>query len=391
MLPYNVILKPIGSVCNLECGYCYYLKTKQLYPGVTDFRMRPEVLETFIREYLKQDHVIFCWQGGEPTLLGIDFFRNALALIEKYRKPGQQVQHAFQTNGTLLNDAWCVFFKEHGFLVGISIDGPADLHDHYRRDRAGQSSHADVMRGLALLQKHGVEHNALVLLNEHNIKDPLQVYNFLVEAGIAYPQFIPCLELDEQGRVEPFSVPPGAYGVFLNAVFDIWQVRDRGKVFIQIIEEHLTALLGRMPSLCIHTPECGRALVVEWNGDVYACDHFVKASHRFGNIMKRPLAELVDGAEQKAFGKSKADLAPECRSCTWLTSCRGGCLKHRIIAGRNRYCADYQAFFEHSYPVLYRIAQDILTTVPAGAAKQAGRNAPCPCGSGKKYKSCCGK
>jgi len=427
---YQVMLKPISAHCNLQCTYCYYLRVLEMYPHQAVRRIRDDVLESFVRQYLdRPDAVVnFMFQGGEPMLMGLDFFRKVLELQRRYARPDQHVTNALQTNGTLLDEQWCDFLARHNFLVGISIDGDRMVHDAYRRDAHGRGSFDRVMRGLNLLQKHGVEYNVLVLLNDRNSRDPTATYRFLVNRGVRFIQFIPCLERNpDTGQIEPYSLPPEAYGRLLCETFDLWRSRDVGQVFVQIFENTLQAHLGLAPSLCVQAPRCGHQLVLEFNGDLYACDHYVYPSHRLGNILETPMDELAASPKQQAFGAAKADLPEVCRQCEFRFACHGGCPKHRIATspegepGLNYFCPAYKAFFAHSAATFRAMAEalragrqaaDALTPPQAGAAHhqdapatagrsttassprrpanhRPGRNDPCPCGSGRKYKNCC--
>jgi len=431
---YHVMVKPIGGVCNLACQYCYYLPTVEMYRQRPDwsgsFRMTDQTLELFTRQYLDRPikEVQFAWQGGEPTLMGLDFFRKAVDLQRRYARADQTVSNALQTNGLLIDEAWCRFFRENDFLIGLSIDGPAAMHNRYRRTPAGEGSFDRTFAALRLLLKHHVEFNALVVVSQANVHDPQGVYRFLVNHGIRHIQFIPLLEYDRQ-TLEPydFSITAQQYGRFLNAVFDIWFEHHIGAVFVQMFEQTLAAHMGIQPTLCVLMPTCGRALIMEHNGDLYACDHFPFPQYLRGNIHDRPLHEIVNSPEQIRFGLSKReDLPGKCVSCPFLPACGGGCLKHRIVKlpGEekriNWFCEGYRAFFEHSFERLGAVAEAIRRGLPPTAAKdllrsanasivtpgatstgrrtasgvpgrKPGRNDPCPCGSGLKYKHCCGR
>lgn len=353
---FNVITKPTGARCNLGCRYCFYLSKDTLYPG-SDFRMTDQVLESFIRQMFESrpdGTVNLVWQGGEPTLMGLDFFRRAVELADRYRQPGQTVHHAIQTNGTLLNDAWAAFFKAHGFLVGLSIDGPEALHDAFRVHRNGAGSFSQVKRGWALLQRHGVETNILCAVHAANADHPLDVYRFFRDdLGARFLQFIPIVVRAAPGPVSEYSVRPEQFGRFLTAVFDEWVTRDVGQVFVQAFDVALAGWMGQHP-LCIFAPTCGNAPALEHNGDLYSCDHFVEPVHLLGNILDTPLAGLVASEQQRQFGQAKADSLPRyCRECPVLFACHGGCPKNRFIhtpdgePGLNYLCAGYRLFFTH--------------------------------------------
>lgn len=371
--PFHLMIKPAGAACNLACEYCYYLAKAAYYPGST--RMDDATLERVTAAYL-QTHpgpeVTFGWQGGEPLLMGREFFQQALELQARYAQPGQQVTNALQTNGTLIDDAWAAFFAEQHFLIGVSIDGPPDVHDQYRRDRAGQPSQARVLDGLACLQRHGVEYNALVTVNRANVDYPLKVYRYLTALGLEHLQFIPIVERQQPGsrKVTPWTVRPERYGAFLCAIFDYWARNDVGRIFVQLFESALSVWLGGAPSLCVFAPTCGRALAVEHNGDLYACDHFVYPEYQRGAVTSESLKELVDGAAQRTFGAAKGDLSSECRACTVRRFCHGDCPKHRLRTAddgkpHSYLCPAYRQFFTNSAQVLQAMAGEIRAGRPA--------------------------
>lgn len=372
--PFHLMLKPCGAACNLACTYCYYLEKAALYPDGRG-RMDAETLERVIAAYVQANpaaEVVFGWQGGEPLLMGIDFFRRALALQAQYKRPGQRVLNALQTNGTLLTEEWAAFLAAHDFLVGISLDGPAALHDRFRCDRGGQPTHARVIAGLELLQRHQVDVNALVTVNRENMAHPLDVYRHVVGLGVEHVQFIPIVERETptRSKVTNWSVRPGAFGAFLCAVFDEWARRDVGRVFVQLFESALNVWLGRPPTVCVYGTTCGRALVVEHMGDLYACDHFVYPEYRRGTVTAETLADLVDSPAQQAFGCAKADLPTECLQCQVRAFCGGDCPKHRLRQGAggqplSYLCPGYRQFFEHSASVLQAMAGEIRAGRPA--------------------------
>jgi uncharacterized protein len=403
------MLKPRGPVCNLDCAYCYYLSKADLYPG-SDFCMTDAVLESFTRQYIESQRVpevTFGWQGGEPLLMGLDFFRRAVALQERYRKRGMRVVNALQTNGTLLDDAWCRFLRAHDFLVGLSLDGPRRMHDAYRVDKGGNPSFDRAMAGLALLKEHKVEFNILATVHAANADRPVEVYRFLRdEVGAQFVQFIPIVQR-EGGAVSAQSVGAKQYGDFLSTVFDEWVRRDVGRVFVQIFDVALAAWVGERPGLCVFDETCGNALVLEHNGDLYSCDHFVAPQHRLGNILETPLIDLVGSEQQQRFGLAKRDALPgACRACEVYFVCHGGCPKNRLEAGLNYLCAGYKAFFQHiDGPMRFMAAELKTRRPPANIMRhlvrqeaelehrfaQARRNDPCPCGSGRKFKHCHGR
>lgn len=419
---FHVMLKPRGAICNLDCKYCYFLAKEMLYPG-SRFRMADALLEAYTRQYIaaqRVPEVTFAWQGGEPTLMGLEFFERAVALQQQYRKPGMRIYNAFQTNGVLLDDAWCAFFKAHDFLVGLSIDGPRALHDAYRVDKGGHPSFDRVMRGLDRLQHHGVEFNVLTTVHAANANHPLEVYRFLRdEVGTQFIQFIPIVEranttgVQAGAQVTERSVSGQQYGDFLITIFDEWVRRDVGRVFVQLFDIALGAWLGQQPGLCIFRETCGEALALEHNGDLYSCDHFVEPRHKLGNIQEIPLIELVASEQQRQFGQAKRDTLPRyCRECAVRFVCNGGCPKDRLLRtpdgepGLNYLCAGYKAFFTHIDPAMRFMANELRhrrppATIMRHLARQeaelqqrfarARRNEPCPCGSGHKFKQCHGK
>jgi uncharacterized protein len=400
--PFHLLIKPIGPVCNLACEYCYYLEKTSLYGQGESYRMSDDVLEATIRKTIEaQDApgVEFGWQGGEPTLLGVDFFRRAVELQHRYAG-GKEIHNSIQTNATLLDDEWAAFLAENRFLVGVSIDGPKELHDAYRKDRRGGPSHDLVMRGIRMLQKHGAEFNTLTTVHRVNAPHPVKVYRFLRKIGARYMQFIPIVERipderarelgldlslpprtdeEEARRVTEWSVRPGEWGRFLIEIFDVWVRQDVGRVFIQAFDSALANWTQMGPAVCVSSPVCGNALVLEHNGDVFACDHFVYPEYRRGNIATDDLRALVDSEEQQAFGRSKRDALPgQCLRCAVRFACHGGCLKHRFLTtadgepGLNYLCRGYQAFFEHIRPAMdvmadllrhNRPASDIMRTI----------------------------
>jgi len=356
------MLKPRGALCNLSCRYCFYLGKEELYSGST-FRMSDAVLESFTQQYLAAQpgpEITFGWQGGEPTLMGLDFYRRAVALQERYRRPGTRILNAFQTNGTLLDDAWCRFFHEHGFLIGLSLDGPRALHDAYRVDKGNHPTFDRVMAGLALLKRWRVEFNILCCVHAGNADQPRAVYRFLRDqAGATFIQFIPIVEPEADGpsipsRVSKRSVSGHQYGEFLMAVFDEWVRRDVGRVFVQIFDVALGVWLGQPAALCVFQETCGMGLALEHTGDLYACDHFVTLAQRLGNIMDTPLAYLVASDQQRMFGAAKQLQLPRyCLSCPVRFICNGECPKNRLLMtpdgepGLNYLCQGYRAFFTH--------------------------------------------
>ncbi len=438
---FHVLAKPTGAICNLDCKYCFFLSKEMLYPG-DRFRMADDLLETYIRQLLESQpgpQISVAWQGGEPTLMGLEFFRRAVATVEKHRRPGTVIEHTIQTNGTELTAEWCRFFREHGFLVGLSLDGPREMHDLYRVDKGGRPTFDKVMRAARLMQTHGVEFNILTTVHAGNVNHPLEVYRFLRdEVGTKFIQFIPIVErvtaemlplandgwgergsdprplyLQDGGLVTDRTVPSEGWGRFLNAIFDEWITRDVGTVFVQMFDAALASWVGAPAGLCIFGETCGNAVALEHNGDLYSCDHFVEPRHLLGNIRTVHMLQLVDSDQQRAFGNAKRDSLPAyCRSCEVKFACHGECPKNRFIStpdgdpGLNYLCAGYKAFFTHiDRPMRLmadllrnrRYADEAMALLAAEKASEAarafaaaGRNDPCPCGSGEKFKRCHG-
>jgi uncharacterized protein len=380
--PFQLMIKPCGAACNLACTYCYYLEKAAPYRGATAC-MDDSTLERVTSAYLQANpslEVVFGWQGGEPLLAGIDFYRRALVLQARYARPGQHVLNAVQTNGTLITGEWAEFLAQNRFLVGISIDGPAEMHDRYRRDCGGEGSHHRVVGGLEKLLRHGVAVNALVTVNRRNMDQPLDVYHHLKGSGLRHFQFIPVVEWESRSipRITPWSVQPEAFGAFLCAVFDEWAMNDVGDVFVQIFESALNVWLGRAPTVCTFSAACGRALVAEHNGDLYACDHYVYRKYLRGSITPEALADMVDSPEQTAFGHAKADLPDACKRCKVLRFCGGDCPKHRPPSTRRRdavsyLCPAYRRFFTHSGEVLQSMASDLRMGQPATGTMESLR------------------
>lgn len=361
--PYHVLAKPTGAICNLDCAYCFFLSKEKLYPN-SDFRMSDEMLKTYLKQYIQSQptpEVTITWQGGEPTLMGLDFFRKATEYAEAFKRSGQQISYAIQTNGVLLDDDWGKFLHENRYLVGISIDGTARLHDIYRRDKGGKPTFRHVIEGLNILKKHQVETNILCTVNAANGDYPLEVYRFFRnELGAEYIQFIPIVErknetgFQEGDQVTNRSVSPKQWGKFLNAVFDEWITRDVGRVFVPTFESALANFYGVPAGICVFNATCGLALALEHNGDLYACDHYVEPKYLLGNIAETPMAALVNSEKQRNFGQAKKDALPKyCRKCEVRFACHGGCPKNRFIKtpdgedGLNYLCEGYKAFFRH--------------------------------------------
>jgi uncharacterized protein len=464
---FHLLAKPTGATCNLDCAYCFFLSKEMLYPG-SRFRMADEMLERYIQQLIEAHQtpqVQVAWQGGEPTLMGLDFFQRSIELVERYRKPGTTVEYTIQTNGTLIDDAWAAFFKQHNFLVGISIDGPRTMHDAYRVDKGGKPTFDKVMSGLSFLQKHGVEYNTLTTLHHANADHPAEVYRFLRdECASRFQQFIPIIErlpgdlvtespwdgsqspshpvtqsLRDGSQSPPHfvtaspwtswrdrplyiqsgdfvtdrSITAEQYGRFLIGVFEEWVRRDVGVVYVQMFDVALANWVGEPSGLCVHSRTCGLALALEHNGDLYSCDHFVEPAYRLGNIAETPMIELIASPQQRKFGQDKFDALPRyCLECDVRFACHGGCPKDRFILtpdgepGLNYLCAGYKLFFHHvDQPMRFmaealrrnRAPAEIMQRYAAQERRwqelfaRTGRNDPCPCGSGKKFKQCHGR
>lgn len=383
--PFHLLTKPIGPICNLDCTYCFYLEKQSLYPEEKSWKMNDTVLESYIRQYIHSQpgkEVHFAWQGGEPTLLGVEFFRKAVALQKKHAS-GKIIDNALQTNGTLLDDRWCEFLAANQFLVGLSLDGPRELHDRYRVDKGQKPTFDAVMRGLNFLKKHRVDFNTLTVVNRTNAAEPLKVYRFLTETGSGFLQFIPLVErlpgvpgLDFAEPPDPSrpaastspvtaeSVGAAQYGAFLCAIFNEWVRQDVGRVYVQLFDVALGNWLGLGSSLCVFAKQCGSALAVEHNGDVYSCDHFVYPKYRLGNLLNQNLGAMVESPRQLQFGRDKQSTLPQyCRDCTVRFACHGECPKHRFMTtpagepGLNYLCPSYKQFFQHIDPCMRAMGQ----------------------------------
>ena len=382
---FQVLAKPVGATCNLDCAYCYFLSKAALYPN-SDQRMTGATLEGYLRNLLQSSPdgpVEIAWQGGEPTMRGLAFFRRAVELAEQFKRPGQSLTYTIQTNGTLLDDEWGDFLDENKFLVGVSIDGPADLHNEYRVNRAGRGTYDQVLAGWRTLQRHGVEANVLCTVNRANQAHPLAVYRHFRDVLEArHLQFIPVVERVDAGRqglpyrqtgnqVTSRSCTPQTWGAFLCSVFDEWVSQDVGSVFVQHFDMMLGNHFGQF-SLCSHSPECGAALVVEHNGDIYSCDHYVEPDYLIGNVATRSLQESVQSAEQRQFGRQKwASLPNQCLQCDVRWACQGGCPKDRFAVtsagepGLNYLCPGYLEFFRHAAPSITRMGELLAQQRPA--------------------------
>ena len=386
--PLYVMLKPAGAHCNLACKYCYYLEKTKLYPTAQRHLMSDEMLEQFTREYIEaqtMNQVLFTWHGGEPLLRSIDFYRKALSLQQKYAG-GRRIDNVIQTNGTLLTDEWCEFFAQNHWLVGISIDGPQPDHDHYRLTAAGKPSWKKVMQGIKLLKKHGVEWNAMAVVNAYNVNHPLEFYRFFKENGCQFLQFTPIVERltrHEDGRtlasladkdeipLSEASVAPEQWGYFLCAIFDEWVRKDVGKIFVEIFDCTLANWMGISPGICAYSKECGHAGVMEHNGDVYSCDHFVFPEYKLGNIRDHSLIDMLYGEQQQEFSRLKHSSLPrQCKECDMEFACHGECPKNRFMkdkygdSGLNYLCLGYYHYYQHAAPYMDYMKQELMAQRP---------------------------
>ena len=386
--PLYIMLKPAGAHCNLACKYCYYLEKNKLYPTAQRHLMSDEMLEQFTREYIEaqtMNQVLFTWHGGEPLLRSIDFYRKALSLQQKYAG-GRHIDNVIQTNGTLLTDEWCEFFAQNHWLVGISIDGPQPYHDHYRLTAAGKPSWQKVMQGIKLLKKHGVEWNAMAVVNAYNVNHPLEFYRFFKENGCQFLQFTPIVERltrHEDGRtlasladkneipLSEASVTPEQWGYFLCAIFDEWVRKDVGKIFVEIFDCTLANWMGISPGICAYSKECGHAGVMEHNGDVYSCDHFVFPEYKLGNIRDHSLIDMLYGEQQQEFSRLKHSSLPrQCKECDMEFACHGECPKNRFMkdkygdSGLNYLCPGYYYYYQHVAPYMDYMKQELMSQRP---------------------------
>ena len=393
--PLYVMLKPVGALCNLACKYCYYLEKSRLYADTPRHVMSEDLLEKFIKEYISAQtmpQVLFTWHGGETLMRPLSFYRRAMELQRQYAG-GRTIDNCIQTNGTLLTDEWCRFFKENNWLVGVSIDGPQEFHDEYRRDKQRRPSFHKVMQGIELLKKHGVEWNGMAVVNDFNADYPLEFYQFFKDIGCHYIQFTPIVERllphkdgrqltsvcdeEEKAQIADFSVSPEQWGDFLCAIFDEWVKKDVGTYYIQLFDATLANWMGEPPGVCTLAPTCGHAGVMEFNGDVYACDHFVFPEYKLGNIYRQSLVEMMYGERQQRFGLDKAASLPRlCKACPWLFACHGECPKNRFLRtpegepGLNYLCKGYRKFFQHVAPYMDFMKQELLNKRPPANVMQ---------------------
>ena len=398
--PLYLLAKPAGSRCNLACKYCYYLEKSLLFEKHSPQVMDDALLEKFIHDYIgaqTTQEVLFTWHGGEPLMRPLQFYKKAVALQRKYAA-GRRIDNCLQTNGTLLTEEWCRFFKEQGWLVGVSVDGTQEMHDAYRKAKGGGPSHHKVMQGIRLLQKHGVEWNALAVVNDFNAEHPKEFYRFFKEIGCRFIQFTPIVErllphadgrqlaaVEEEGTggMMPFSVSPEQWGKFLIGIFDEWVKEDVGEYFVQLFDATLANWMGVQPGICTLARTCGHAGAIEWNGDVFACDHFVFPQYRLGNLREKSLVEMMYSPQQREFGRAKQTALPrQCRECSWLFACNGECPKNRFARtadgekGLNFLCSGYRRFFEHVAPYMDWMKRELMANRPPAGIVDLLRNDP---------------
>ncbi len=409
---FQVFVKPAGASCNLNCHYCYYLSKGMLYPEAESLHMSDDLLEEYIIQHIQiapEPIISFFWHGGEPTLLGLDYFRKIVELQRKHLPEGRHTSNNIQTNGIMLDEDWARFFAREGFSVGLSLDGPQALHDRHRVSKSEKRTHKQVMQGYRLLRQHNIPVDILCVVHAENVKHSLEVYRFFKDIKAQYISFIPLVEsMAAQGGVSPRTVPADAFGAFLCAIFDEWVRKDIGRIMVQIFEEAARPANGQPHSLCVFRNTCGDVPVIEHNGDFYSCDHFVTPDQLLGNIRETPLLTFLESPGQRAFGQAKLNTLPRhCLECDVLAMCNGGCPKDRILQtpsgerGLNYLCSGYKRFFQHCSPYLARLAalrragqppermMEVLQAQDMRGIPNAGRNDPCPCGSGRKYKKCC--
>jgi len=407
MRPFSLLIKPVSADCNLRCEYCFYLEKARLYPETKRHRMSDEILEKIIKTYLSTPQPVhtFGWQGGEPTLMGLDFFRKVTALQEKYGQSGTIVANGLQTNATLIDDAFAEHLARYRFLLGCSLDGPPETHDCYRLTTADKPTHSAVLKGINTLSRYGVAFNVLVLVTQANVRNARQVYDFLTHNGFYHHQYIPCVEFDEDGRVHSFSINGEEWGNFLCCLFDTWYPKDINRVSIRHFDSILNKMVDGGANVCTLARNCCQYLLVEFNGDIYPCDFFVEKSLKIGNVMDTSWADALCAPVYKEFGAQKSRWNEECRKCDCLSLCSGDCLKHRIYSGQSPrnlswLCTGWRRFIHHTRDRFQELAENSVArqrkyknkmqAIPS-KDNRVGRNEACPCGSGRKYKRCCGR
>ncbi|NLN02523.1 MAG: anaerobic sulfatase maturase [Lentisphaerae bacterium] len=403
---FSLLIKPAGADCNLRCAYCFYLEKAALYPDTPRHRMSDAVLARLVESYLatNQPQYGFAWQGGEPTLMGSAFFSRVTELQRQHRRPGTVITNALQTNATLIDDELAAHLAADNFLVGVSLDGPAELHDAYRLTHNGHPTHASVAEGMERLRRHRVDFNILTLVNRRNAAEPERIYRHLVQQGCLHHQYIPCVAHDATGQLLPFSLEQGQWGDFLCRLFDLWYQHDTRRVSVRLFDSIVIRLIEGVTNDCTFSRDCRHYFMVEHNGDVYPCDFFAEPGLRLGNIMEHTWDELLRSPRYQAFGACKSQWNAACDTCAWLEFCAGDCPRHRYITSRDPrqrsfLCADWQQFLAHTMPRFRRLAEEIRAerqarqrgvTATSRGTSSPGRNVPCPCGSGRKFKHCCG-
>lgn len=415
MPPFSLLVKPASTNCNLRCRYCFYRDVGTSHPEPVRRRMDDATLDRLIAGYMANAQPIhtFCWQGGEPTLMGVRFFRRAVELQVAYAQPGTQIANGLQTNGTLLDDEFAAFLGEYRFLVGVSLDGPAAVHDSERRTPGGQASHATVLSGIDCLRRNRVEFNILTLVNRANVSKPVEVYNYLVEQGFLYHQYIECVEFASDGTLQQFAITGPEWGDFLCQLFDRWYPRDTHRVSVRLFDMVLAKIVDGVANTCTSSEDCRKYFVVEYNGDIYPCDFYVKQSRKLGNIMTDNWASLWESSAYAAFGEQKRKWNAMCVSCPFLQFCMGDCTKNRggpenpAPTRLSHLCEGWRRFYRHTLPRFQELAEQIrherrLAALKANASAfpdmpaksvlpvRPRRNDPCPCGRGRKFKHCCG-
>jgi len=405
MQNFSLLVKPAGADCNLSCRYCFYLGTASLYADAPPHRMSQKTLEQLIGSYMTtaQPQYAFAWQGGEPTLMGLEFFDRVVRLQMKYGRSGASVANHLQTNATLIDESFARFLSHYRFLVGVSLDGPKPLHDQYRHDSSGRGSHSRVVRTLEILRKHNVPTNVLTLITRANAAEAQQVYAYLCDRDILHHQYIPCVEFDQRGRLKPYALTAQMWGDFLCQIFDAWWETGVGRVSVRYFDSLVLYLASGQRNLCHMDRKCGQYFLVEHNGDVYPCDFFARAEMKIGNILQKDWQNLISSRPFTEFAESKQIWNKACDVCRYLEFCSADCLKHRLDYGnggsrqKSWLCDGYRRFFDHALPRLKQLARNIARpetqTEPGARLRSAkvGRNQPCSCGSGKKYKKCCAR
>lgn len=405
MSNFSLLIKPASADCNLNCEYCFYLPKSALYPGASVHRMSDDTLEKLISSYMKtrQDCYSFGWQGGEPTLMGAEFFSKVVEYQKKHGRSGVAVSNGLQTNGTLINDEMAALFAEYKFLLGVSLDGPEALHDKFRKDKGGAPTHAKVLKGISILKNHKVDFNILTLVSKANADNAAEVYRYLVENGFLHHQYIPCVEATPDGAPMPYSISGREWGSFMIGIFDEWVKSDVRKVSVRLFDCILLALVNDSPGICQFMDSCDSYFVMEHNGDVYPCDFFVAEENRLGNVNEDDWKSMKESSQYKSFARRKKLMNSNCGDCEWKWICQGDCPKHRIGAGvqspesLSALCEGWKIFFSHSMDKFKELANEISLErkinsrkiIASGSAPTPGRNDLCVCGSGKKYKNCC--